>query len=135
MYKCCTNVIKINHLINKVVCFFHFVTLRAPKLECPLSHVWILLESPWWVEMHWSGFIMFNFTCTLQELLNIIFKFRNKSKKICQGNLGILMVPLGTFRWSGFYGSDFVIFRPTWCINSKTKSTLLQNRWILWFKN
>jgi hypothetical protein len=50
---------------------------------------------------------------------------KNKLKNIFQGSLGILMVPLGTLRWSGFYGSDFVIFRPTWCINSKTKSTLL----------
>ncbi len=59
------------------------------------------------------------------RVIKYYFLLKNKLKNIFQGSLGILMVPLGTLRWSGFYGSDFVIFRPTWCINSKTKSTLL----------
>jgi hypothetical protein len=45
----------------------------------PLATHLILLESPWWMEVHWDCFIMFRYT--MQELLNI-----NKYVKKIQQN-------------------------------------------------
>jgi hypothetical protein len=59
-----------SELVSYFVCLFCFVChVEISQIMGPLVGLLVPLESPWWVEVHWVGFIIF--PLTVGKLLNI----------------------------------------------------------------